>query len=346
MSNFTENNITAVFQNRAFEFGDKACVAYKKDGAYTDISWKDMNSMVKNVSNFLISKGIERGDKVALFSPNRYEWWVADLAILSIGAVNVPIYATNSADEAHYVLENSDSKFCFVGTKDHLDKVASVADKLPELQGIIVFDNVADLPGTAITLDQAMSEGENYSNKDEFEKRLRAIEPSDLATLIYTSGTTGNPKGVMLTHDNFLSNVRQSAEDFNDLVTPDDTFFSFLPLSHSLERTIGYYLPLHQGSKVAFVEDVSTTLTEDLLMVKPTIMISVPRIYEKIHSGILSKVSDASGIKKALFNWTMRTAAKNVAYNCANKPRRGLFAKKYNLADKLVFSKPERGHRS
>jgi long-chain acyl-CoA synthetase len=339
MAQFQETNMPAVFQNQVEKLGDKACTAFKKDGAYVDISWNRMNEMVRNVGSYLISKGVAKGDKVALFSPNRYEWWVADMAILSIGAINVPIYSTNSAEEALYILENSDSKFCFAGTNDHMKKILKVKSKLAGFDSIIVFDQIAGTGDGVLTLEEAMKEGAGFSGKGEFDERLKAIDGEDLATLIYTSGTTGNPKGVMLTHKNFFSNVRQSVGDFSELVTTEDTFFSFLPLSHSLERTVGYYLPVYQGSKVAFVEDVSTTLTEDLLLVRPTIMISVPRIYEKIHSGILSKVSDASGVKKALFNWTMKIAAKNVPYNCTNTPRKGLFAKKYNLADKLVFSK-------
>ncbi len=339
MARYQETTMPAIFQNQAEKYGDKACVAYKKGGAYVDISWNDMNTMVRNTACYLISKGIKKGDKVAIFAENRYEWWIADLAILSIGAVDVPIYGTNSSEEAQYILDNSDSKICFVSTEDHLERVVKAWKKAPKLKEIIVFNPFKGKKKNIITIEEAFALGAKSGKKADFEKRIKAINGDDLATLIYTSGTTGNPKGVMLTHKNFVSNVKQSIADFTEFVTDRDTFLSFLPLSHSLERTIGFYLPIHQGSRVAFVVDVSKTLQENLVEVRPDCMISVPRIYEKLHSGILSKVADAPPVKKALFNWAMKVARKNIAYNCKNRPRTGFFAKKYDFADKLIFSK-------
>ena len=134
MQKFEETSMAAVFQNRAREHGDKACVAYRNDaGQWFDVSWNQMNEMVHNLAYYLMGKGIQHGDKVAVFSPNRYEWWVADLAILSIGAVNIPIYATNTAEEVRYILDNSDSRICFVGTQAHMEKVVAVRDRLPML---------------------------------------------------------------------------------------------------------------------------------------------------------------------------------------------------------------------
>lgn len=338
MAKFEEKSMPAVFQNQVEKFGDRACVAYKKDGVYTDISWNDMNTMVRNIGCFLMSRGIKKAEKVAIFAENRYEWWVTDLGALSVGATDVPIYSTNSPEEAQYILSNSDSKICFVSTEDHLERVLKVKKKLPKLSVIVIFNEMKKKKAGVITMAQALEEGAKYKSQADFDKRLKAIKGEDLATLIYTSGTTGNPKGVMLTHNNFLSNTKQSVDDFKDMVTPDDTFASFLPLSHSLERTIGLYLPIYQGSKVAFVENVSTTLMQDFLAIRPTAMVSVPRIYEKVHAGVLSKIADAPPIKKKIFNWAMAQSHKNIPYNCQNKPRTGIFAKKYDLADKLVFS--------
>ena len=339
MAKLAEKTMPAVFQNRVAVFGDRSCVSYKKDGVYTDISWKEMDAMVRNIGSFLMANGVKKKDKVAIFSENRYEWWAADLAALSIGATDVPIYATNSSEEAEYVLDHSGSKVCFVSTQDHLDRLLKVKKKLPKLETVVIFEQLDKKKKGVIQLSDAMEEGAAYSKAGDFDKRVKAIVPDDLATLIYTSGTTGNPKGVMLSHGNFAANVKQSINDFQDLVTPAEIFLSFLPLSHSLERTIGFYLPIYQGATVAFVEDVSTTLIEDFIAVRPTAMVSVPRIYEKVHAGISSSVADASPVKKAIFNWAMKTAAKNVSYNCQNKPRKGLFKKRYDLADKLVFSK-------
>lgn len=339
MGNYRETSMGAIFQNRVQELGEKACVAYKNaQGVYTDISWRQMDEMVRKVGYFLLSRGIKPGDKIALFSPNRYEWWVTDLAILSIGAVNVPIYATNSAVEAKYIIENSDSVICFTGEKEHLDKVMEVKDKLPGLREIIVFDDLKSSVEGVIDLKEAMKQGSAFDGKAGFEERLKSINPDDMATIIYTSGTTGDPKGVMLSHNNFISNVNQLYSVDPELFKEEHTLLSFLPLSHSFERTVGYYSALNAGKKVCFAEDFSKIL-QNLQEVRPTLIVSVPRLYEKIHAGILAKVSEAPSVKKALFNWAMSLAKKNLPYICRDKPRKGLFALQYALADKIIFSK-------
>ncbi len=253
MTKFEEKSIPAVFQNRTQQFGQRAIVAYKnKSGVYEDISWNTMHEMVRNLGYFLLARGVKPGDKIALFSPNRYEWWVADLAILSVGAVNVPIYATNSAEESRYVIENSDSKMCFVATKEHMKKILEVKSKLPNLDEIISFDPLDNPIEGVIELTEALKEGAAKANAKVFDERINAIKGQDLATLIYTSGTTGPPKGVMLSHNNFFANVNQIYNVDPELFKRADelTFLSFLPLAHSFERTCGYYTPMSHGMKV------------------------------------------------------------------------------------------------
>ncbi|MCD6280631.1 MAG: long-chain fatty acid--CoA ligase [Deltaproteobacteria bacterium] len=339
MAKFEETSMGAIFQNRVQEYGDRTLVMYKDSkGTWREISWNGINEMVRNLAYYLISKGIQPGDKVALFSPNRYEWWVADLAILSIGAVNVPIYATNSVAECSYIIENSDSKICFAGTREHMEKIIEVRKNNPNLGEIITFDSINNGIEGMIDLKEAMEQGSHYEKKEEFEARLKPIKIDDTASIIYTSGTTGNPKGVMLTHRNFVSNVNQLYDVDPDFLRPDHLFLSFLPLAHVLERTVGYYAPIFLGKKVAFSEDI-TKLLENFQEIRPTFIVSVPRIYEKVHAGINAKVSDASPTKKAIFNWAMSVARDNLPYICRNKPRKGMFAFKYWLADRLVFSK-------
>jgi long-chain acyl-CoA synthetase len=338
MAELKETSMGAVFQNRVQKFGDKTLVLYKNNGVWEEISWNKLNGMVHDLGLFLINRGIQPGDKVALFSPNRYEWWVADLAIISVGAVNVPIYATNSPEECRYIIDNSDAKMCFTGTKEHTVKILQVKDKLPNLKEIIIFDELDKMPSGVISLKDAYKEGKDFKNKDEFDKRLKPINIEDVATIIYTSGTTGNPKGVMLTHKNFVSNVNQLNEVDPEFLSGDHTFLSFLPLAHSLERTVGYYAAIFLGHKVAFAESTEKLL-ENLGEIRPTFMVSVPRIYEKVHSGITAKVALAPPVKKALFGWAMGLARENLPYICNNKERTGWFAFKYNLANKLIFSK-------
>jgi len=343
MASYQETSMAAIFQNRVSELGEKACVAYKNSHSiYENISWNEMNTMVRNLASFLISQGIKSGDKVALFSPNRYEWWVADLAILSVGAVNVPIYATNSALEAQYIIENSDSVMCFTGEKEHTDKVLEVKKNLPGLGAVISFDAVDGTAGDVIDLKTALHQGEGTDNTGVFEERLTSIKPSDMATIIYTSGTTGDPKGVMLSHHNFISNVNQLYSVDPELFQEEHTLLSFLPLSHSFERTVSYYSALNAGKTVAFAEDFSRILN-NFQEVRPTLIVSVPRLYEKIHAGIVAKVSEAPFIKRMLFKWAMYLAKKNLPYICDDLPRKGFFAFQYNLADKIIFSKLKAG---
>ncbi len=341
MAKFEEKSIPAVFHNRSQQFGQRAIVAYKNiKGVYEDISWNKMNEMVCNLAYFLIGRGVQPGDKVALFSPNRYEWWATDLAILSVGAVNVPIYATNSAEESRYIIENSDSKMCFVATKGHMEKILEVKPKLPNLKEVIIFDPMEKPVEGVIELNTALEEGAKNPKLKDFDDRIHSIKAQDLATIIYTSGTTGPPKGVMLSHDNFFANVNQIFNVDPELFKRADelTFLSFLPLAHSFERTCGYYTPMSFGMKVYFAEDFAKIL-ENFQEVRPVCIVSVPRLYEKIHSGIVAKVATAPPVKKALFNWAMGIAAQNLPYICNEKPRTGWYAFKYNLANKIIFSK-------
>lgn len=160
MKKFDEVSMAAVFQNRALEHGDKACVAYRSGkGEWVDVSWNQMNEMIHELAYYLISKGIQHGDKVAVFSPNRYEWWVADMAILSIGAVNIPIYATNTAEEARFILNNSESRMCFAGTASHLEKIVKVRNQLPTLMEVVVFDDLDEKVEGAVTIREVFRKG-------------------------------------------------------------------------------------------------------------------------------------------------------------------------------------------
>jgi long-chain acyl-CoA synthetase len=344
MSTLKDTSIPAVFQEQVAKYGNRACVSYrdKLKGQYVDISWNDMNRMVHQLAWYLLSWGVKKGDRIGLFSPNRPEWWVADLAILSIGAVDVPIYATNSAEESRYIMDNSGSKICLVGTGDHLKRILEAKKKLRGLKQIIVFDNAKSSSKSVINLADAMKKGEAYKKKGDFEKRLKAIKPTDLATLIYTSGTTGDPKGVMLTHDNFVSDARQIFNDFGEYIQDTNVMLSFLPLSHSLERTAGFYLPLVAGCTVAFAEDFSKVV-DNMNEVRPTFIVSVPRLYEKIHSVILSRLPEASAVKRFMFKMAVATAKKNLPYVCNDQPAPGLLGLRVKIFDKLVFSKFRKG---
>ena len=334
-----EGTIPLIFQARVETYGERVCVMYKKDGVYTDISWNAMNDMVRRFSFYLLSLGVKKGDRIALFSENRYEWWIADLAILSVGAVTVPVYSTNSSEEAAYILGNSESVTCIVSDEDILSRVLKAKKNLKKLKNIIIFNDLSSKKAGIVSFSEAFKIGDKFKNKDVLKTRIKALKPSDIATIIYTSGTTGNPKGVMLTQNNFVSQAEVLfGMEFVEEIFDYDIFLSFLPLSHVLERTVGYYGPMYRGCTVAFAQNMQTLL-DDMKEICPTIIISVPRIYEKVRAGILTKIAESSPIAKGIFSLAFSVAKKNLPYMCSGKPRKGLFAGRYDLFDKLVFSK-------
>lgn len=336
MARFIDKNIPLLFYNQCITYSDRPCVAFKKDGKYLDISWKEMRLMTLSLANFLKKKGIRKGDKIAIFSPTRFQWWVADQATLLLGAITVPIYSTNSTEEALYILENSESKICFTGEKEHFDKIIAARRKYKECELIIPFAGGKKGRGVTFFAD-ALREGYDENAFSALDAMCDKTDENDIATIIYTSGTTGNPKGVMLTHKNIMSNVKNVMTDLDPYFDESDVFLSFLPLSHVLER-IGYYVAVSIGAKTAMAEDISTLL-ENLIDVRPSVLISVPRIYEKMHAGILSKARNASIIKKAILAFATSTAAKNLPYVCRQIKRPFLFSIAFSISNKLVYSK-------
>jgi long-chain acyl-CoA synthetase len=334
-------SIPVMFREQVAVKRDAAMCAYRNDeGKFVDISWLEMDGMSRSLGKYLISRGIKAGDKVAIFSANRYEWWVADLGILSAGAINVPVYPTNTTKETRYILEDSDTRICFVGTNVHMQKVLEIIDALPMLEEIIVFDEIAVDNPKVITFTQALEKGKVINDNGELDQRVKAINPGAVATIIYTSGTTGNPKGVMLSHNNMTTNAEQwKALSPGVIDSMPHVALSFLPLSHVFERTITYYgACVSAGHKVYFAKDITTVLS-DMVEVRPTIFASVPRVFEKMHAGILAKVATAPPLKQKLFGWAMDVAKRNLPYICNGKKRTGLFALEYALAHKLIISK-------
>jgi long-chain acyl-CoA synthetase len=303
---------------------------------WKEISWNEFYDKAKKLGLALISTGINPGDRVAIFSPNSPEWQMVDMATVSIGAADVPLYATITAKQAEYIISDSGSKVVFVGTEDHMKRVLEVRDNLPELKKIVTLDNTTSDHPDVITFDDMLKLGEKNANPDQFFERLDAVKKDDLATIIYTSGTTGDPKGVMLTHWNLMSNV-QTASSIID-VFDTDICLSFLPLSHSLERMSGYYTSVFNGVTIAHARGIDQ-LVDDIGDVKPHFMVSVPRLYEKIYAGVLANIESEPAIKQKIFNWAVGVGRKVSALKVAHKPIPGMLKMKYNIANKLVFSK-------
>ncbi|PID81963.1 hypothetical protein CSB20_00320 [bacterium DOLZORAL124_64_63] len=305
-------------------------------GAWVDVSSTEAHARVRALRLGLRSLGLRPGDKVAILSENRLEWVLCDLACHCGGLVTVPIYATLMEDTIGYILRDSQPAAIFVSDEEQAAKVHSIRDSLPFVRDIIAFEETS-LPGV-MPFEKLMRIGRNLAeqNPPVPSEECEDVDKDSICSIIYTSGTTGNPKGVALTHWNFVSNVQQCQELFP--IMPTDKALSFLPLSHVLERMAGYYTIINGGGGIAFAQRMDT-VPVDVVAVQPTVLISVPRLYEKIYAKTNATALDAGGLKKNIFFW-----AKRVGLACAEREvegrRPGPWLKLQKaLADKLVFSK-------
>ncbi len=332
--------IPGMFFSNVGRFSGKEALRYKDSGGgnYTGITWDEMGAVVREAACGLISLGVKPGDRVAIISYNRPEWAIADLAIISAGAITVPIYHTSTPAQVAGILQRSGTETAFIS---HAEKAGLLADLKDQVRRIVVFD----APESSITstgmldfqgLRKLSAEGLKKELSAELDKRMRAIRPEDCATIIYTSGTTADPKGVMLSHSNILSNAAAGASAVT--VGLGDMCLSFLPLSHVFERTIGQFLMLMTGVTIAYAESMRT-VADDMRIVQPTVMIAVPRFYEKLYARVTEAVRSAPAPRKILFNAAMRIGRQCMKLNDAGE-KSGAGLRLLNLAaDKLVFSR-------
>jgi len=328
------DTIPALFHHAVTSYDKSDAFRHKRNGKYSNISHKQTLDLVDSASQGLLALGLAKGDRVALLSENRYEWVLADLAILSAGQINVPIYATLPAKQIEYMLKDSEARAVFVSTPEQLAKIESIRQGLPNLSHIIVFETDA-ANDSNITLEQLAQRGADSPQTEPYKERIATIGKYDWASIIYTSGTTGDPKGVILNHWNFVSNVLGALDLFE--LGPNDRCLSFLPLSHVLERTGGYYAMMYAGATIAFAENVDT-VPQNLLEVAPTVMVSVPRLYEKMYARILDTVTAGSSIKKGLFFWAIGVG-KRYVNEMLEKRLKGSTKFQYHIASRLVFAK-------
>ncbi|GIK21940.1 MAG: AMP-dependent synthetase [Ignavibacteriota bacterium] len=312
-------------------------IKHKVDGKYVGISYDQLKEETDAFAFGLASLGIKKDDKVAIISENRPEWVYSDMAILSLGAVDVPLYPSLTAESVEFILNNSESKIIIVSTKFQLNKVMKVRDKCKTLKFIILLNekdydsNNKDL----INFSKVQESGRAFQKQHPslLKDNVTSIKPSDICTIIYTSGTTGEPKGVVLTHHNILSNVEAALQSFP--ISNKDVFLSFLPLCHIFERMAGYYTAFSAKCTVCYAESIET-VAQNLIEVKPTIMTTVPRLFERIHSKIIKNVESQSEKKQKIFFWAMEAGKK---YREAEKDKKIPLTLKlqFKLADKLVY---------
>jgi long-chain acyl-CoA synthetase len=307
----------------------------KADGAWKPISTEEFETSVRRLSLGFQDLGLKPGDRVALLSENRPEWVMADFATLCSGGVTVPIYTSLLPDQVRYIIEDSGAKIVVCSDRDLLGKVEAVRTALPSVEHVVLIEG--DPPARALAFSDVMDRGSRLekASPGAFERAAEAVRPGDLASIIYTSGTTGLPKGVMLSHANFTSNVDSLTEflDFRE----DDTVLSFLPLSHVLERTAAF-LWVHNGPAIAYAESIEA-VASNMLEVRPTLIVSVPRLFEKIYARVMDQVLAGSRLKRAIFVWALATGKKYAAKVIAHEPIPWNLAFRRGLARKLVFSK-------
>jgi len=332
--------LTDLFQNVVAKYknSDKTAFAYKPtaDEPYKTIRWSEVEEDVKAVASYLIDQDIRMEDRVAILSENRYEWAVVDLAIQMVGAINVSLYATLPPKQCEFILKDSGAKLFFVSTGIQLKKAVEVFDACDDLTQIIAFDEPKvqkyiekDYVKLFDTVCTAGSKTEPQ-HSGELKNRVKSTSPEDVATLIYTSGTTGQPKGAMLTHRNIVSNVKAAHEAIS--ISDSDRCLSFLPLCHSFERTGGYYAMIAGGAEIYYAESVDT-VARNMLEAHPTIVVSVPRLFEKIYNLVTKNVQQGSAIQQSIFNWALSVGEKYW------HGKRGIVSVQKTVADKLVFDK-------
>ncbi|AHG77247.1 long-chain-fatty-acid--CoA ligase [Mannheimia varigena USDA-ARS-USMARC-1312] len=319
------------FHQQAQRLPLQPAARFLQNGKWVALNWVTLQKHIDELSYALLASGIEVQDKVAIFAQNMPRWTIADIGTMQIRAVSVPIYATNTAKQVEYILNDADIKILFVGDQEQYDIAIEIANKCPLLQKIVAMKQSIKLRD--IKIAQHWQDFINVSPNDtELNQRLNDKRLDDLFTLIYTSGTTGEPKGVMLDYAN-LAYQLQAHDKALPNIDENDVSLSFLPLSHIFERAWVYYV-LHRGAINCYLEDPHQ-VRDALTALKPTLMCAVPRFYEKIYAAIWDKVNQAPSHRQTLFNWAIRSAQSHLL----GKKTTFLNRLQYIIADKLVLSK-------
>ena len=312
---------------------------FRRAGRWEAISSQEFLRRVAGLANCFIELGVKPGDRVGLFAPNCPEWHTADFAISGSGAVTVPVYFNESPDRMAYILHHCGAEVLFIAGRSQLEKFLRIREQLPNLQQVIVSGGGETIPADFLRYETLILTS-GPSEVSTFRKRAAQVLPTQLASIIYTSGTTGEPKGVMLTHNNFSSNVTDSCKDIQ-IHPGTDLAVSFLPLAHVYGRTLDY-LYIFQGCPVAYVEAVEN-VAQALLEVHPTVLAAVPRFFEKIYARLMEQGSKTKGLKHGVFEFAMRTAREAAPWRCGEKSASLSLKIQWAVADLLVYSKIRAG---
>lgn len=334
--------IPQLFQIITKDFGkgkERPVFKHKVGDKWLSVKYDELYSNTENFALGLASLGVKRNDKVAIIAENRPEWVYSDMAILSLGAVDVPLYPISTSETIEFILNNSESVGIIVSNKFHLNKVLKIRGNCKHLRFIIVMNpedkgKEKDLYNFSDVLAKGVDFKKDHSKF--FEESSKTSQETDICTIIYTSGTTGEPKGVVLTHKNIVSNVKAAHEIFD--IGETDIFLSFLPLCHIFERMAGYYTAFSCGGQIAYAESIEK-IASNMEDIKPTIMTAVPRLFERMYSKIKRNVESQPDKKQKIFNWAIEIGKEYHVAKRSGQPTPIFLSLKHKLADKLVFGK-------
>ncbi|MCC7430618.1 long-chain fatty acid--CoA ligase [bacterium] len=318
---------------------DKEAYRQKINGKYQPISYTEFRKKVMNFHFALAKLGITKGSKVAIVSENRVEWAITDYGVISHGAILIPIYPSLTAEQDQYILLDSDSELLLISQEQKLKELKPLLDTLSKLKTIVTLFPYTEKTYKQInfiSFDDFLASGEKIADEKKFTETSENVGLSEIASIVYTSGTTGYPKGVLLTHENILSNIESCLSSFK--VGKEDVLLSFLPLCHIFERMGGHFLPVYLQATIAYAESIET-VAQNILEIQPTLMTSVPRFYEKVYSKILDAVEKGPESKRKIFNWAIALGKEVAHYKKEKLPLPISLKIKHSIAHKLVYSK-------
>ena len=333
----TAYHYVSLFRDNIQKYPKKEALMRKIDAHWQPISWEKLGTITTQLSKALLQQGVAPQQTVGILSQNTPQWTLTDLACLQIRAVTVPIYTSNTAEQALYVMNHAEIKFLFVGDEKQYLKALEVADQCPSLQKIILFDDHIQLKEQKYSIHWTdfLALGNNNALDEELQQRIDSRDLSDLFTVIYTSGTTGEPKGVMLTYENLAYQMLGHSQRLE--VDDTDSSLSFLPLTHVYERAWTSFC-LYKAIVVYYLEDTNL-VREALAEVRPTLMCAVPRFYEKIFATVHDKADASSFAKRMLFKLAVKTGRRVLTLKEQNRKPSFLLKKAYNFFDKMVYTK-------
>ncbi|MBJ47905.1 MAG: long-chain acyl-CoA synthetase [Candidatus Marinimicrobia bacterium] len=331
--------VSELFKNTVNEHSSKELYYYKKGSDWSSINGKTILYTVTDITNALISKSVSKNTKVGILSTNSPKWAMIDYGIICSGSATVSIYPTLIPSQISYIVNDSGLKALFLENEDQLAKINEIWEDCTSLEFVVMMnDSFESETDKIIKFSTFLDIGMKYGNENpkSFEKSCSSITESDLLTLIYTSGTTGTPKGVMLTHGNLTSNIKATLEA--QQFERNEIFLSFLPLSHVFERMCGHFCAFAIGATTYYAENMESVV-DNMKIARPTRLISVPRLYEKIHAKIITGIERAPKLKKIIFFWALSVGKKVSSLKYSNKSVNVFLNIKYKIAEKLIFDK-------